>query len=120
MEAGLNLGGGMQSGQSRGRGDGEGPEQKVTLRGEGKADRWTPGFLSGRQAFPTARMSQVAANPLQGSVAQRWGPVLPRGPEQTISLPRSQASSINQAQGDAWGGSLGLAIGNYRLGQKVC
>lgn len=55
-----------------------------------------------------------------GSVAQRWGPVLPRGPEQTISLPPSQASPINQAQGDAWGGSLGLAIGSYRLGQKVC
>ena len=29
----------------------------------GGKGRWTPGFLSGRQAFPTARMSQVSANP---------------------------------------------------------
>ena len=37
----------MQSGESRG--DGEGPEQKVTLRGEGKAD--------GRQGFSGSRHS---------------------------------------------------------------
>ena len=47
MGADLNPGGGMQSGESRG--DGEGPEQKVTLRGEGKAD--------GRQGFSGSRHS---------------------------------------------------------------
>lgn len=49
MGAGLNLGGGMQSGESRGRGDGEGPEQ-VTLRGEGKADGRQGFFLEGRHS----------------------------------------------------------------------
>ena len=107
----------MQSGESRGRGDGEGLEQ-VTLRGEGKADGRQGFFLEGRHS-PLPGEPGLSKSP-HGSVAQRWGPVLPRGPEQTISLPPSQASPINQAQGDAWGGSLGLAIGSYRLGQKVC
>ena len=40
----------MKSGQSRG--DGEGPEQKVTLRGEGKADGRQGFFLEGRHSPP--------------------------------------------------------------------
>ena len=39
---------------------GSGTEGHTPRGGKG---RWTPGFLSGRQAFPTARMSHVAANP---------------------------------------------------------
>lgn len=118
MGAGLNLGGGMQSGQSRGRGDGEGPEQKVTLRGEGKADGRQGFFLEGRHSpLPGWAMSQQIPPRLS---RPEVGASASSGPEQTISLPPSQASPINQAQGDAWGGSLGLAIGNYRLGQKVC
>lgn len=47
---------------SRGRGDGEGPEQKATLRRKGKADGRQGFFLEGRHSS-TARMSQVSANP---------------------------------------------------------
>lgn len=107
----------MQSGESRG--DGEGPEQKVTLRGEGKADG-RQGF-SGRQAFPTARMSQVSANPPTAQSPRGRGQCFPGTlSKPSPSLPPSQPSPINQAGGDGWGRSLGLASGNYRLGQKVC
>ena len=59
MGADLNPGGGMKSGQSRG--DGEGPEQKVTLRGEGKADGRQGFFLEGRHSPPPgwARSQQI-------------------------------------------------------------